>query len=210
MKKCSPYREKWRSTINHNVCVLHWTETLHSNHHKTPPLSFKDSRRDRIFGKADISGSRLSVRFQKARGIRESPFHLRLTDMTPVRHRGKEKTTLVKRRERGSTDKTVRWIDTCAHTYTHTHTLFLPLYILIRERLCPELSHIVRNFLSEWQANPRDMAFADSAPNLDSKTENFRLTHRQMWLRLSNPDKEKINKLTDLSGGSTSYTVFPI
>lgn len=111
------------------------------------------------------------LRFQKARRKRKSPFHPRLFDIISERQRGKEMTMLVNNRDRVSRKETGRWIKTCART--HTRSLFLPLYILIRRKLCPELSHIVRNFLSDWQVNPLDMAFADFTPNLDSKTENF-------------------------------------
>lgn len=121
--------------------------------------------------------------------------HSSCRGMTSERHQGKEMTTLANNGDGVSREKTGKWIETCAHTLPTP--LFLPLYILIRGRLCPELSHIVRNFPSDWQANPQDMAIADFTPNLDSKTQNFHPTNVQIRLRLSNPDKEK-NKQIEL------------
>ena len=162
--------------------------------------------------KSIMLASAVSLRkvwFQKARRRkgerqRKGSFHPRLFDMSSDRHGGKEMTTLVSNRDGVHTERRGRWREPPPpHTHTQTNSPLAPfppaLYILIRGKICPELSHIVRNFLSEWQVNPHDMAFADSIPNLDSKTQNFRPDKcGNVVEAFSNPDKEKIeNKQID-------------
>lgn len=106
----------------------------------------------RCTGKSVIWAGRVSLRnlrFQKERGKRRSPLPPRLFDMTSERQRGKEMAMLVNKRDGVSGETTGRWRETCALTHKLPTPIFLPFYILIREELCPELSHIVRNFLSE-------------------------------------------------------------
>lgn len=73
---------------------------------------------------------------------------------------------------------------------------FVCLLFFIKGKLCLQLFHIFRNFLSKWQGNPQVTALADFTLNLDSKTQSSHLINVQRlykWIFLIRI-KKKTNK----------------
>lgn len=77
---------------------------------------------------------------------------------------------------------------------------FVCLLFFIKGKLCLQLFHIFRNFLSKWQGNPQVTALADFTLNLDSKTQSSHLINVQRlykWIFLIRIKKNRINTETD-------------